>query len=80
MLFLTEDSRRWTVEIKYFSDTDTAIIAFSKKEVVETRELSENLYIDLDEDGNPVYLTVEHAKTTAHLPNISFEQFDKASA
>ena len=60
------------MEIKYFSDTDTAIIGFSKNEVAETRELSENLYLDLDKDGNPVYLTVEHAKITALLPNISF--------
>ena len=68
------------MEIKYFCETETAIIAFSGREVVETRELSENLYLDLDREGNPVNLTVEHAKTTAHLPNISFEQFDKVPA
>jgi uncharacterized protein YuzE len=68
------------MQIKYFSDTDTAIIEFTDKPISETRELSENLYMDLDVDGNPVNLTVEHARTTAQLPNLSYEQFDKATA
>jgi uncharacterized protein YuzE len=68
------------MQIKYFPDTDTALISFSSSEVEETRELSENLYLDLDKDGNPVHLTVEHAKRTARLPNISFEQIDEVSA
>jgi uncharacterized protein YuzE len=68
------------VQIKYFSDTDTAIIEFTDRPISETRELSENLYMDLDAEGNPVNLTVEHARTTAQLPNLSYEQFDKATA
>ena len=40
------------MQIKYFSDTDTAIIKFTDKPITETRELSENLYKDLDADGN----------------------------
>lgn len=68
------------MQIKYFSDTDTAIIEFTEKPIVETRELSENLYMDLDMDGNPVNLTVEHARTTAQLPNLSYEQFDRIGA
>ena len=68
------------MQIKYFSDTDTAIIEFTDSQISETRELSENLYMDLDVNGNPVNLTVEHARTTAQLPNLSYEQFDKATA
>lgn len=37
------------MKIRYFSDTDTALIEFSTVSVVETKEISENLYIDLDE-------------------------------
>ncbi len=40
------------MKIRYFSDTDTALIEFSNKSVAETKEISENLYIDLDEKGN----------------------------
>jgi uncharacterized protein YuzE len=68
------------MQIKYFKDTDTAIIEFTANSVKETRELSESLYIDLDEDGNPVSLTVEHAATNARMPSLSFEQIEKASA
>jgi uncharacterized protein YuzE len=48
--------------------------------VKETREISENIYIDLDASGNPVSMTIEHAKVTAHLTDITFQQIEKASA
>ena len=50
------------MKIRYFADTDTALIEFSSAPVVETREITENLYIDLDQDGNLVSMTIEHAK------------------
>lgn len=62
------------MEIKYFSDTDTALVEFTDNPVETTREISENVYFDLDRDGNPVSMTIEHASTTAHLPDISFQQ------
>ena len=46
------------MKIRYFADTDTALIEFSNEPVVETREISENLYIDLDEKGNLVCMTI----------------------
>jgi len=66
------------MKIKYFSDTDTALMEFSEKEVAETREVSENIYIDLDEDGNLVNLTVEHAKERASLPQVDVEEIRSA--
>jgi uncharacterized protein YuzE len=48
------------MKIRYFADTDTALIEFSNEPVVETKKISENLYIDLDEKGNLV--SIEHAK------------------
>ena len=53
------------MKIKYFSDTDTAHIEFSDQVVAETQEISEYLYIDLDEKGNLVSMTIEHAKENA---------------
>ncbi len=50
------------MKIRYFTDTDTALIEFSNEAVVETKEISENLYIDLDDKGNLVSMTIEHAK------------------
>lgn len=68
------------MKIKYFNDTDTALVEFTDNKIEETREISENIYFDLDADGNPVSMTIEHAKKTAHLPDISFQQIDKESA
>ena len=68
------------MKIKYFSDTDTALVEFADNPVKETREISENVYLDLDADGNPVSMTIEHAKEKAHLPDIAYQQIDKATA
>ncbi len=65
------------MKIRYFTDTDTALIEFSKEAVVETREVSENLYIDLDADGNLVSMTIEHAKEKASLGEISYQLMEK---
>ena len=48
------------MKIKYFSDTDTALVEFSDLEVAETKEINENIYIDLDTSGNLVAMTIEH--------------------
>ncbi len=67
------------MNIKYFSDTDTALMEFTDKPVKETCEISENVYIDLDMDGNPVNLTIEHARQSAHFPDISYQQIEKTA-
>jgi uncharacterized protein YuzE len=48
--------------------------------VVETKEVSENLYIDLDETGNLVSMTIEHAKDKASISEISYQQIEKSVA
>ena len=39
------------MKISYFEDTDTALLEFTSERVAETREVSENIYLDLDENG-----------------------------
>lgn len=62
------------MKIKYFSDTDTALLEFSDKPIEETKEVSENIYIDVDKDGNLVSMTIEHAKANACLPEFSYQE------
>lgn len=57
------------MKVKYFPDTDTALIEFTDKEVHETKEISENIYVDLDKDGNLVSMTIEHAKLMQNYGN-----------
>ncbi len=68
------------MKIKYFTDTDTALIEFSERPAHETREINENIYLDLDKDGNLVSMTIEHAKTQANLPELFFQHFEKGVA
>ena len=61
------------MKVKYFEDTDTLYIELSDSEVAETKELNENLYVDLDADGRVVNLTIEHAKATSGKLDFSYE-------
>ena len=62
------------MKIKYFPATDTALLEFSKKAVAETREVSETVYVDLDAAGNLVSMTIEHAKKSAGMREVAFEE------
>lgn len=68
------------MRIKYFTDTDTAHIEFTDKGVFETREVSENIYIDIDESGHIVSMTIEHAKSNAELWEFSYQELDRQTA
>jgi uncharacterized protein YuzE len=62
------------MEIKYFQDTDTLLVNFSDREIVETKELNENTLIELDKDGNLVSMTLEHAREQANMADFSYHQ------
>jgi uncharacterized protein YuzE len=62
------------MKIKYFPDTDTALLEFTRKPVAETREVSETVYVDLDAAGNLVSMTIEHAKRKAGMREVAFEE------
>ena len=62
------------MKINYFEDTDTAFIEFTAQPIAETRELCENIHIDLDEQGNLVAMKIEHAKTSANILDFTFER------
>ena len=67
------------MRVKYFSDTDTALVEFTDNEVIETKEIGENLYIDLDRHGNLVSMTIEHARTNARLQEFSYQEIAGSS-
>jgi uncharacterized protein YuzE len=68
------------MNVKYFKDTDTALLEFSTAEVEETREISANVYVDLDKAGNLVSMTIEHAAQVASLPQVRIEEIDASAA
>jgi uncharacterized protein YuzE len=68
------------MRVKYFSDTDTAHIEFKNNDVYETKEVSENIYIDIDAKGNIVNMTIEHAKESAGLWEFSYQEMPRQTA
>ena len=68
------------MKIRYFADTDTALIEFSNESIAETREISQNLYIDLDGKGDLVSMTIERAREKANISEVSFLQMAKSIA
>ncbi|MCC5841632.1 MAG: DUF2283 domain-containing protein [Opitutales bacterium] len=65
------------MKIKYFEDTDTALLEFGGGVPAETRELSEDIYIDLDAAGHVVSITLEHASVRGDFSEVSFLQMNR---
>ncbi len=68
------DLRSIKMQIKYFPDTDTLYITLNENEIEETKDLSEDVLIDLDKNGRLVAMTIEHARERANIENFSFQQ------
>jgi uncharacterized protein YuzE len=68
------------MKVKYFTDTDTALLEFADMPVEETREISENVCVDLDVAGNLVSMTIEHAKRHASLPDVVVQEIRHGAA
>lgn len=62
------------MKVRYFSDTDTALVEFTDNDVVETKAIGENIYVDLDGQGNLVSMTIEHARSNARLQEFSYQE------
>ena len=61
------------MKVKYFPDTDTILVNFSDKKIVETRDLNENVLVELDEGGRVVSMTIEHAKQQMDVSEFSYQ-------
>jgi uncharacterized protein YuzE len=59
--------------VRYSELTDTLYIEFNQREVVETQEINENTYLDLDAEGNIVAMTLEHAQSITNVWEFSFQ-------
>jgi uncharacterized protein YuzE len=62
------------MRIKYFEDTDTTLVEFSNTPPVETQELNENIYLDLDCEGRVVSMTIEHAGQSADMKEFLYQR------
>ena len=62
------------MRVKYFADTDTALLEFSNTPSVETQELDEDIYLDLDDHGHVVSITIEHASQSTNMDEFLYQR------
>jgi uncharacterized protein YuzE len=62
------------MQIKYFQDTDTLLINFNNNLISETKDINENMLVELDQNGNIVSMTLEHAKSNVNVNDLSYQQ------
>ena len=61
------------MKAKYFNETDTLLINFSNKRVADTYDINENVLVEVDNKGNVVSMTFEHAKQQTDVTNFSYQ-------
>ncbi len=64
------------MKVKYFEETDTLYVQLTDSEVIETKELNENIFIDVDAKGQVVSFTIEHVKATSGKLDFSYESVE----
>lgn len=60
------------MKFNYFPETDTLYIDLADRPSVESDEVSPDVVVDLDAEGNVVGIEIEHASTRVDLENVSF--------
>ena len=65
------------MKVTYFDDTDTLLVYFNNNEIVETKDLNQNTIVELDQNGNLVSMTIEHAKEQTEISSFTFNKVDK---
>lgn len=61
------------MKLQYFNETDTLYIRLNDRDPAETREINENILVDIDQDGKAVGLTIEHAMEQSGKLDFSLE-------
>lgn len=52
------------MKINYFPDTDTLYIDLAARPSAKSEVINENLIVELDDQGKPVGITIEHYSAT----------------
>ncbi len=58
------------MKLQYYSDTDSLYIDLSEKPGVESQEISEDLVVDYDQNGQIVGIDIQHASKTIALNSL----------
>jgi uncharacterized protein YuzE len=58
------------MRINYYPDTDSLYIDLSSKTSVDSREVSEGIVLDYDEDGNLVGIDIDQASAKLEMKEL----------
>jgi uncharacterized protein YuzE len=61
------------MQARYFPDTDTLLLQFSDREIAETRDVNEDVLVEVDKEGRMVNMTIEHAKQQTNVNEFSYQ-------
>ena len=61
------------MKVKNFPDTDTLLVNFSNGKIVDTRDVTEDVLVELDDAGHVVSMTFEHAKEQTDVAEFSYQ-------
>ena len=64
------------MNITYFKDTDTLLVNFNNNKITETKDLNENVLVEIDKNGHLVSMTIEHAQHQTEIQSFSFNQVE----
>jgi uncharacterized protein YuzE len=62
------------MKVRYFPDTDTLLLTFNENVIADTRDLTENVLIELDKEGRLVSMTIEHARQQTDVHEFSYQE------
>jgi uncharacterized protein YuzE len=57
----------------YFADSDTLLLRFNDRQIVETYDLNEDVLVEVDKEGRVVSMTVEHAEQQTNVNEFSYQ-------
>ncbi len=58
------------MKLHYYADTDSLYVEFQERPSVDTREIAADVRLDLDVDGRPVGLDIDHASRILDLDTL----------
>jgi uncharacterized protein YuzE len=61
------------VKLHYYPETDSLYVEFQQRPSVDTREVAPDVRLDLDENGRPVGLDIDHASSVLDLDTLNTE-------
>lgn len=70
---LLKAERDNATQAKYFPDTDTLLLQFSDREIVETYDVNEDVLVEVDNERRIVSMTIEHAKRQTNVNEFSYQ-------